>query len=245
MHRKGEPLYFRQILHQERSCASYLVGCPTLAPCAVIDPQGDPQTYIDLAEDNGLIVTHVVETHVHADHPSSARALAAAADATLYLGSGADVGFEFEPLENNDIIEVGNRRIRVLDTPGHTPEHVSLLVDDWFVLTGDTLFVGDVGRVDLALVDVDDAELRERARALHWSLQRLLELRDDVEVYPGHYAGSTCGRGMDGKTISTIGRERRFNQALQLDVEGFVDFQMNNPPPLPEDFHRIKEQNLA
>ncbi|MGH2746825.1 MAG: MBL fold metallo-hydrolase [Actinomycetota bacterium] len=238
-------MYFRQILHEERSCASYLVGCPTLAPCAVIDPQGDPQTYIDLAEANGLVVTHVVETHVHADHPSSARALAEAADAPLYLGAGADVGFEFEPLKDEDILEVGNRRIRVIDTPGHTPEHVSLLVDDWFVLTGDTLFVGDVGRVDLALVDADDAELRERARALHGSLQRLLELRDDVEVYPGHYAGSTCGRGMDGKTISTIGRERRFNQALQLEVEGFVDFQMTNPPPLPEDFHRIKEQNLA
>lgn len=238
-------MYFRQLLHEERSCASYLVGCPTLAPCAVIDPQGEPQTYIDLAEANGLVVSHVIETHVHADHHSSARALAEAADATLYLGSGADVGFGFEPLKDEDILEVGNRRIRVIDTPGHTPEHVSLLVDDWFVLTGDTLFVGDVGRVDLALVDVDDAELRRRARALHGSLRRLLELRDDVEVYPGHYAGSTCGRGMDGKTISTIGRERRLNQALQLDVERFVDFQMSNLPPLPEDFHRIKEQNLA
>lgn len=243
--KERSPLYFRQLLHEARSCASYLVGCPTLGQCAAIDPQGDPQTYIDLAEENGMVISHVIETHVHADHPSSARELVEAAGATLYLGSGADVGFKFEPLDNEDVLEIGNRRIRVIATPGHTPEHVSLLVDDWFVLTGDTLFVGDVGRVDLALAEVDDLGLRERARSLHRSLQHLLELRDDVEVYPGHYAGSTCGRGMDGKTISTIGRERRFNQALQLDVEGFVDFQMSNPPPLPEDFHRIKEQNLA
>jgi len=121
---------------------------------------------------------------------------------------------------------------------------VSLLVDDWFVLTGDTLFVGDVGRVDLALGEVDDVELRDRARQLHASLQKLLQLPLETEVYPGHYAGSTCGRGMDGKPISTVGRELRTNRALSLEVEEFVDYQMSSPPPLPADFERIKRANL-
>jgi hydroxyacylglutathione hydrolase len=238
-------MYFRQLLHDERSCASYLVGCPSLGLCAAVDPQGDPQTYIDLAEDNAMVMSHVIDTHVHADHPSSARALADAAGAPLYLGAGADVGFPYEPLDDGAVLEVGNRRLQVIHTPGHTPEHVCLLVDDWFVLTGDTLFVKDVGRVDLALTDVDDIELRMRAGGLYGSLQRLLALRDDVEVYPGHYAGSTCGRGMDGKTISTIGRERRSNPALQLDLAGFVEFQTSIVPPLPQDFHEIKRMNVG
>jgi glyoxylase-like metal-dependent hydrolase (beta-lactamase superfamily II) len=191
-----------------------------------------------------MVVAHVIDTHVHADHPSGARALAEATGAPLFLGAGAGVGFSFNPMQDEDVLEVGNRRIKVLHTPGHTPEHVSLLVDDWFVLTGDTLFVGDVGRVDLALADVDEADLRTRAKVLYESLRQLLSLRDDVEIYPGHYAGSTCGRGMDGKTISTIGRERRHNHALQLDPDAFVEFQLANLPPLPADFHRIKRENV-
>lgn len=135
--------------------------------------------------------------------------------------------------------------MRIIHAPGHTPEHVCLLVDDWFVLTGDTLFVGDVGRVDLAFSELDEDELRARAETLHASLQKLLDLPDDTEVYPGHYAGSTCGRGMDGKTISTIGRERRTNRALNLELERFLDFQVSSPPPVPEDFDRIKRANLA
>jgi hydroxyacylglutathione hydrolase len=182
---------------------------------------------------------------VHADHESGARAVAAAANAPLYLGSGAKVGFVFTPLNDGDVLEIGNRRCRVIHTPGHTTEHVSLFCDDWYVLTGDTLFVGDVGRVDLALTDIDDAEVRSRAKELYESLQTLLSLRDDVEVYPGHYAGSTCGRGIDGKTITTIGRERRTNSALQLDPEQFVDYQLANTPPLPEDFLAIKTTNKA
>ena len=238
-------MYFRQVLHEDRSCASYLVGCPSLGVCAVIDPQGEPEAYVGLAEDNAMVVSDVIETHVHADHPSSAGALAQATGAALRLGEGAEVHFAFEPLVAAEVLEVGNRRIRVIPTPGHTEEHVSLLVDDWFVLTGDTLFVGDVGRVDLALREIDEAELRTRAKVLHDSLQRLLELRDDVEVYPGHYAGSTCGRGMDGKTISTIGRERRANPALEMDAEAFVDFQLHNIPALPADFRSIKQANLG
>jgi hydroxyacylglutathione hydrolase len=238
-------MYFRQVLHEDLSCASYIVGCPSLGQCAVIDPRGDPQRYIDEVEDNAMAISHVIDTHIHADHLSGARALAAAATAAVYLGAGAEVGFQFTALNDGDVLEIGNRRGRVIHTPGHTPEHVSLFFDDWYVLTGDTLFVGDVGRVDLALTDIDEAEVRSRAKELYESLQSLLSLRDDVEVYPGHYAGSTCGRGMDGKTISTIGRERRTNPALQLDPDQFLDYQFTNKPPLPQNFLKIKSANKS
>jgi hydroxyacylglutathione hydrolase len=238
-------MIFRQFLHEQRSCASYLVGCPSMGVAAVIDPQGEISSYSSVAERHGLRITDVIETHVHADHPSAARHLAHTLNAALRLGEGAEVGFDYEPLADGDVVKVGNRRIEIIHTPGHTQEHVSLLVDDWFVITGDTLFVGDVGRVDLALAEIDDAQLRSRAQRLHASLQRLLELPDDTEIYPGHYAGSTCGRGMDGKTISTIGRERRTSRALTLDVEGFIEFQLSNVPPLPDDFDRLKRANLG
>lgn len=238
-------MFFRQLLHEDRSCASYLVGCPTLGLCAAIDPQGDPDRYIDAAEDNAMVISHVIDTHVHADHLSAARALAEAATATLYLGAAAEVGFEFSPLSDGDVLEIGNRRARIIHTPGHTPDHVCLFVDDWFVLTGDALFVDDVGRVDFALTEVDESELRTRAEGLYHSLRTLTALRDDVEVYPGHYAGSTCGRSMDGKTISTIGHERRGNHALSLDVEEFIAFQLSNMPPLPQDFETIKRSNVG
>ena len=238
-------MYFKQLLHEDRSCASYLVGCPTLGVCAAVDPQGDPMTYVAKAAEAHLAITHVIDTHVHADHPSAARALAEAATAPLYLGARAQVGFASTGLEDGEILEVGNRRIEVMSLPGHTPEHVGLVVDDWFVLTGDTLFVGDVGRVDLSLTEDGDDAVRGRARELHESLRKLLALRDDIEIYPGHYAGSTCGRGMDGKPISTIGRERRQNSALSLGADDFVDYQLSTLPPLPDDFHAIKRANTG
>lgn len=238
-------MYFRQLLHDERSCTSYVIGCVTLGAAAVVDPQGDPESYIELASRAGTPITHVIDTHVHADHVSSAAELAARVGAPQFLGAGADIDLPYEPLRDGDVLRIGNRNIQVLHTPGHTPEHVSLLVDDWFVLTGDTLFVGDVGRVDLAMGPTDDKQVAARARTLHASLQRLLELPDHVEVYPGHYAGSVCGRGMDGKPSSTIGRERRSNRTLNLDIDSFVDFQLTNVPQPPEDFHRIKDANRS
>lgn len=238
-------MLFRQLLHEDASCASYLVGCPSKGVAAVIDAQGDIDRYLALAKRHGLRISDVMDTHVHADHRSATRRLAAATGADLHLGSEADVGFDYLPLSDGDVIAVGNRKMQVLHTPGHTPEHVSLVVDDWFVLTGDTLFVGDVGRVDLAVEEIDTPEMERRARSLYRSLQRLLALEDYVEVYPGHYAGSTCGRGMDGKPLSTIGRERRFNQPLRLDEDAFVSFQMDSIPPLPEDFEAIKRSNIA
>lgn len=238
-------MIFRQFLHEQRSCASYLIGCASKGVGAIVDPQGNLSEYVDVAERHGLRITDVIDTHVHADHPSGARELAERTGASLKMGAGATVGFDFKPLSEDDVIDVGNRHIRVIHTPGHTPEHLALVVDDWFVLTGDTLFVGDVGRVDLALEEVGTSELRSRAEELHASLQKLLALSPETEIYPGHYAGSTCGRGMDGKTISTIGRERRTNRVLTLELEDFVDFQLSSPPPMPADFERIKRANLA
>lgn len=238
-------MLFRQLLHEEASCASYVVGCPSKGVAAVIDAQGDVERYLTLAESHGLRITDVMDTHVHADHRSATRELAERTGARLHLGAGAAVGFDFLALNDGEVLEMGNRKMKVIHTPGHTPEHVSLLVDDWFVLTGDTLFVGDVGRVDLAMEDINGAEVEQRARTLHASLQRLLALEDHVEVYPGHYAGSTCGRGMDGKPMSTVGRERRFNEPVILAEDEFVAFQLDNVPPLPEDFKAIKRSNMA
>ena len=236
-------MIFRQFLHEQRSCASYLIGCVTKGVAAIVDPQGEPSEYVTVAERHGLRISEVLDTHVHADHLSAARELAVLTGARFSMGADAAVGFPFEPLSEGDVIDVGNRHIRVMRTPGHTPEHVCLFVDDWFVLTGDTLFVGDVGRVDISIAPSDSAELERRARELHSSLQTLLELPDHVEVYPGHYAGSVCGRGMDGKPSSTIGRERLRNDTLSLDANSFLEFQLTNIPPMPEDFHAIKEAN--
>ncbi|MBI4541131.1 MAG: MBL fold metallo-hydrolase [Gemmatimonadetes bacterium] len=238
-------MYFRQVLHEERACASYLVGCPTLGQCVVVDPQGEPTSYTDRVRENGMVVAGVIDTHIHADHVSAARELASVAGTPLYLGPGAAVSFDHVTLEDGSVLEVGNRRIRAIHTPGHTPEHLTFLVDDWFLLTGDTLFVGDVGRVDLALQEVSSAELAARARQLHGSLERLMELPEWIEVYPGHYAGSVCGRGMDGKTVSTLGREWRRNRTVRLAVDDFVAFQTRDLPPLPENFHAIKARNLS
>ncbi|HVN55240.1 MAG TPA: MBL fold metallo-hydrolase [Anaerolineaceae bacterium] len=238
-------MFFRQFLHEERACLSYLVGCPTKGLCAAIDPQGDPARYIREMNQHGMQISHILETHIHADHRSGALQLQQQTGAPIYLGPGSDVYFEHNELVDGQVLEVGNRRIRVIHTPGHTPEHVCLLGDDWYLLTGDTLFVGDVGRVDLAEGTLSTDDLENRASQLYQSLQKLLGLPDWTEVYPAHYAGSVCGRGMDGKTISTIGHERRNNPAFQMDAAAFIRSQTQNLPPLPEDFLAIKEENLG
>ncbi len=240
-------MYFRQILHEDMSCASYLVGCPSRGACAVVDPQGDPDGYVERTRRQGLQVSAVIETHLHADHLSCARELALRTGAPLFLGPGSAVSYPHTALRDGAVIEVGNRRMQALLTPGHTPEHVCLLVDDWFVLTGDTLFVGDVGRVDLTHGEAraQGESIEARAGELYDSLQRLMALPEWTEVYPGHYAGSVCGRGMDGKPVSTIGWERRRNPTLRLDRAAFVDFQRSNLPPVPRDFQRIKARNLG
>jgi hydroxyacylglutathione hydrolase len=212
-------MIFRQFLHEPLAAASYLVGCAACGEAAVVDPCLAAEHYALFAADKGLRITAILETHMHADYISSARALAALCGAEIALPRRAEACFPHRPLDDGDVVDVGNVRITALHTPGHTPEHLAYLISDlpraerpWFVLTGDCLFVGDVGRADLVDLPLTGSDY------LYDSIfGKLLALPDDVELYPGHYGGSACGgKAMSGKVSSTIGFERRFNAALQV-----------------------------
>jgi len=219
-------MIFRPYFYYETGCAAYLFGCGTLGKCAVVDAhEEDIEAYIAFAASKGMAITHVIDTHVHADHRSGGPMLAARVRAPYYLHHSAAVELPFQPLHDNQEIELGNTVVRVLHTPGHTPESVCLVVrdlrrgpDPWFVLTGDTLFVGAVGRPDLP------GHARENAAELYASVhEKLLSLPGDVEIYPGHFAGSACGAGMSGKPASTIAFERRWNPMVGLARDAFID----------------------
>ena len=233
-------MIFQQILNEESGCLSYLIGCGQAGRAIVVDPGRDRvHEYLRLARRRGLKITHVVETHTHADHISGNRDLAAATSAAIFVHAAAGFAFDHERLSDGDEIRVGNIRLTVGHTPGHTPDSICLLVTDlergpepWFVLTGDTLFVGSVGRPDLG-------GARAAAETYESLTRVLLPLDDSVEVYPAHGAGSACGRAMSAKAGSTIGFERRFNPALQLrDRAAFVDFIMQDLPPKPPSSRR-------
>src|SRR5436305_1873860 len=238
-------MIFQQILNEESGCLSYLIGCGQAGRAVIVDPGRDrvPE-YRRLARKKGLTISHIVETHTHADHISGNRDLAEATRAPILVHRAAGVAFAHEAVSDGDEIRIGNVRLTVAHTPGHTPDSISLMVSDlsrgaapWFVLTGDLLFVGSVGRPDLG---------GARAAEDAWeSLQRvLLPLDDSVEVYPAHGAGSACGRAMSAKSGSTIGFERRFNPALQIrDRQAFVDFLMRDLPPKPPSFEKIVGKN--
>lgn len=238
-------MIFRPFYYYDTGCAAYVFGCGTVGKCAVVDPQArDIDAYVDFAAAKGMAITHVIDTHVHADHLSGGRALADRVGAAYALHESAKVGFPFVKLHDGEVIELGNTLIKVLHTPGHSDDSISLLVTDlrrgpepWFVLTGDTLFSGSVGRPDL------HAHAREFAGKLHRSLhQKLMTLPDDIEVYPGHFSGSVCGVGMSGKPSSTIGFERRFNALLSKGREEFIEA-LGDVPPKPADMERILEVN--
>ena len=214
---------------------SYLFGCGGKAAGAVVDPVGDIEPYLRAAEATGMRILFVIDTHVHADHLSAGRALAEAAGAEYVLFASANVSFPFEACATATCCTLGNVTVAVLHTPGHTPEHISLLVTDrtradepWFVLTGHTLMVGDLGRTELAV------SAEEGARDLFRSVRRLKELPDYVEVLPGAYSGSVCGRRLSGKPWSTIGFEKRHNKAFRIEDEAeFVRFMLAEIPPAP------------
>ncbi|HET8577807.1 MAG TPA: rhodanese-like domain-containing protein [Methylomirabilota bacterium] len=240
-------MIFQQILNEEAGCLSYLIGCGQSGQAVVVDPARERvDEYLSMVRRKGLTITHIIDTHVHADHISGNQALAAKAGAPIHIHPAASAAFVHVPVEDGAEVKIGNVSLKVLHTPGHTPDSISLLVTDlsrgdepWFVLTGDTLFVGDVGRPDFG---------GEQAAAnLYRSLtERLMRLPDSVEVYPAHGAGSSCGRAMSSKTASTIGFERRFNPALQApDVETFVQRLMTGLPPKPPNFDRIIARNRA
>jgi glyoxylase-like metal-dependent hydrolase (beta-lactamase superfamily II) len=235
-------VFFRQLLNDDTACASYLLGCKTHSRFAVIDPHVDlVDEYLRLADGQGIPIVAVIETHVQADHVSGLPELVARTGATAYLPEGAGVEFEHQPLSDGDVVELGNTELRAIATPGHALAHHAYVGTDrtrgeepWFVLTGDALLVGDAGRPDLHAHDDHTAEAM--ARALYRSLtERLLTLPDDLVLYPAHYSGSVCGRGLSANPASTIGFERRHNRALQFASEDeFVHALLTDVPPAPD-----------
>ena len=241
-------MILRQFLHTNPTIASsYLLGCGSRAAGAVVDPVDAPDAYLAEAERVGLEIRLVVDTHVHADHSSTGRALAAAAGADYVLHESVDAAYPFRAVRDGDRLELGNVQLDVLHLPGHTPEHIGLLVTDrvrgpepWFVLTGHTLMVGDMGRTELA------GSAEEGARHLFESGRRLAALPDHVEVLPGAFSGSVCGRGLSGKPTSTIGFERRFNRAFGIeDRDELVALMLRDVPPRPPDAARVRRENLG
>ena len=238
-------MILRQFLHKDPVGISYLFGCGGQAAAAVVDPAGPAECYLRAAKDAGMRIHYVIDTHVHADHLSSGRQLAKAAGAEYALFADANVSFPFKPMHDGDILPLGNVTARVLHTPGHTPEHICLVVSDrtraeepWFVLTGHTLMTGDLGRTELAV------SAEEGARDLFKSARRLKLLPDYVEVLPGAYAGSVCGRSLSGKPSSTIGFEKRHNQALGIKLEAeFISFMLADIPPAPPEAAALRAAN--
>jgi hydroxyacylglutathione hydrolase len=237
-------VFFRQVLHDDLGCASYVVADGGEA--AVIDPKWEIEDYLALAEDQGFRISHVLETHNHADHVSGHGRLAHLTGARIHVSRDAGAAYEHAPLADGDVVEVGDARITALATPGHRPEHLAFLVADasrgeapWAVITGDSLFVGDLARPDLAV------EAEEGAQGLFRALRRLLELEDFAEVWPGHIGGSLCGgAGMSEKPASTVGFERLYNRFARIaDEREFVRTLTGKPAPQPPNFERIVELN--
>jgi hydroxyacylglutathione hydrolase len=213
----------------------------------VCDPLEDIDVYRRLAEETGMKICYVLDTHLHADHVSGARKLAQLTGAEYVLHADSGAQFDFLAVHEGDELDMGNVSIRVLHTPGHTPEHISLLVTDktrglepWFLLTGHTLMVGDMGRTELA------ASAEEGAGMLFETVQKLKSLPDYLEVFPGAFAGSVCGRALSGKPMSTIGFERKFNRAFQIaDRDEFVRHMLREIPSPPPNAKENRALNMG
>jgi glyoxylase-like metal-dependent hydrolase (beta-lactamase superfamily II) len=254
-------MIFKQFRYEPLFQASYLLGCPRAREGVVVDPIADlgPDFYVLEAADQGLDIVGVLETHVHADFISCARELAELTGAPHYLHEAATglVRYDFSPLSDGQVVTVGQVELEAMHTPGHTPEHTCFLVTDharadepWAVLTGDSLFVGDVGRPDLLVGNqaLDVMDEAERAETQYRSIrEKLFALPDHVEVFPNHYGGSTCGGvNMSGKASSTVFFEKRYNLALsQPDAVAFANFVRETAKPFPENYQWIKSYNLG
>src|SRR5713101_3738238 len=230
-------MLLRPFLNDASSCASYLFGCSTHSELAVVDPHADlVDDYIATAAQLGAPIVAVFETHVQADHVSGLPALVERTGATAYLPAGTGVEFEHVALADGDVVKLGNTLVTAIATPGHAPAHHAYAVadrrreteDPWLVFSGDSLLIGDVGRPDLHVA----GDAHGQARLLHASLRRLLELPDHVVLYPSHYAGSVCGRGLSGNPVSSIGFERAHNPLLAVtDADAFADALVAEMPP--------------
>jgi hydroxyacylglutathione hydrolase len=246
-------MFFRQLLNDETACASYVLGCKTSGEFAVVDPHVDlVDEYMALAAGQGAVIVAVFDTHLQADHVSGLPDLVARSAATAYLPQGAGVEFEHHALSDGAVVTLGNVDVATIATPGHALAHHAYVVTDhtrgddpWLVLTGDALLVGDAGRPDLHAHG--EHTIEQMARTLYHSLtQRLLALPDDLVLYPSHYSGSVCGRGLSANPISTIGFERRHNTALQFDSEeAFVQALTTDIPPAPEQHAAIVAANRS
>ncbi len=247
----GLLMLLRPYIFEPTSCASYLFGCTSKHRLAVVDPHVDlVDRYVEAAEAIGSPIAAVFETHVQADHVSGLPALVERTGATAYLPEQAGVDFEHVPLADGAVVELGNTIVTAMATPGHAPAHVALTVADkrrgttepWLVFTGDSLLVGDVGRPDLHA----HGDPEPLARLLYGSMQRLLQLPDRVLVYPSHIGGSVCGRGLSSNPFSSIGFERRFNEALQHEGEdAFAKALLVDMPPAPPDQAAIVATNRS
>jgi glyoxylase-like metal-dependent hydrolase (beta-lactamase superfamily II)/rhodanese-related sulfurtransferase len=235
---------FTQFVDDDLGCASYLVGDEHAEVAAIVDPAYAIEQYLEECERRSVRLTAVLETHTHADHVSGHGRLALEHGLPVYVHEAAGAAFAYEALRDGTELELGDVVIRTLHTPGHRPEHCAFAVIDrsraeepWLVLTGDSLFVGDAARPDLAV------EALEGADGLFRSLQRLVALGDGVEVFPGHVAGSLCGAAMSSKASTTIGFERRFNHALLDGYDGFITAAAGPQPPRPPNMETIVELN--
>ena len=240
-------MLFRQIIHEDLGCASYLVADRESGVAVVVDPQWDVEPYRRLARLHGVRIGHVLETHNHADHVSGHGRLARSTGAVIHVHELAAAEFEHEAFGDGWVLELGDLRVEAIHSPGHRPEHTCFLLSDagrggdpWALLSGDSLFIGDVARPDLAVEPREGAA--DMFRTLH---QRLLQLPDEVEVWPGHLGGSLCGgSGLDLKTSSTIGFERRHNSALGIaDESAFVERAVGSLGDKPPDVERIVNLN--
>ena len=243
-------MLLRLFHHDTTACASYLFGCTTYDMLAIVDPHIDlVETYLETADRAGSPIVAVFETHVQADHVSGLPALVARTGATAYLPAGAGVAFAHEPLGDRQRVTLGNTIVTAISTPGHAPAHHAYAVadlrrgsdDPWLVFTGDSLLIGDVGRPDLHVA----GDALGQARLMHHSLARLLELPDNVVVFPSHYAGSVCGRGLSGNPVSSIGFERSHNTMLRYDeADSFAAALVADTPPRPAEQEQIVAANL-
>jgi glyoxylase-like metal-dependent hydrolase (beta-lactamase superfamily II) len=244
-------MLLRPFLNDASSCASYLFGCTTHRKLAVVDAHADlVDDYLAAAATFGAPIVAVFETHVQADHVSGLPALVARTGATAYLPTAAGVEFEHVALADGDVVEIGNTLVTAIATPGHARAHHAYAVADrrrgteepWLLFSGDSLLIGDVGRPDLHVA----GDAHGQARVLHASLRRLLELPDYVVLYPGHYAGSVCGRGLSGNPVSSIGFERAHNPLLALsDPDAFAAALVADVPPRPVEQEQIVAANRA
>jgi len=241
-------MYLEQFFVEGLGCASYLVGCESAGIAAVIDPDRDVQKYLDAANQRGMTITHIIETHLHADHVSGNADLTALTNADIYVHEAAQAEFPHQKVKGGDSITLGNVELRVRFTPGHTPDSITLLVVDktradepWMALTGDTLFVGDAGRPDLVGIEA----AKELAGHMHDTLHNeYLTLADGVMILPGHGAGSLCGKSIGSVLSSTVGFERQHNPALQVhDREAYIEFATADLPEQPGNHKRIKQIN--